>query len=87
MEKCVVNLNDLTQETLRLLETDAQDHHVSMQITLDNNLPPVEVDKVQIQQVLVNLIRNGIEAMENNNDRMRNLTVSTHLNGINANRP
>ena len=87
MEKCVVNLNELTQETVRFLSSDAHDRNISIQIALDEKLPPVKVDKVQIQQVLVNLIRNGLEAMENNNGTARKLTVRTHLNGKNENKP
>ncbi len=87
MEKCAVDLNDLTQETVRFLNSDAQDHNISIHVTLDNELPSIEVDKVQIQQVLVNLIRNGIEAMQNNNGKARTLTVYTHLNGKNRNEP
>ena len=85
IEKCVVDLNDLTQETVRFLNSDAQDHNISIHVTLDNELPSIEVDKVQIQQVLVNLIRNGIEAMQNNNGKARTLSVYTHLNGKNRN--
>lgn len=87
MEKCIVNLNELTQETVRFLDADLHDRNASIQITLDEKLPAVEIDKVQIQQVLVNLIRNGLEAMENNNGAVRKLTVCTHLNGKNGNKP
>jgi len=85
MEKCSIDLNDLTQETVRFLNSDAQDNNISIQVTLDDQLPSIEIDKVQIQQVLVNLIRNGIEAMQNNNGKARTLTVYTHLNGTNRN--
>ena len=87
MEKCLANLNELTKETVRFLESDAQDHNASIQLTLDEKLPAIEIDKVQIQQVLVNLIRNGLEAMENGNDAIRKLTVCTHINGKNSNKP
>ena len=85
MEKCAIDLNDLTQETVRFLNSDAQDNNISIHVTLDDQLPSIEIDKVQIQQVLVNLIRNGIEAMQNNNGKARTLTVYTHLNGTNRN--
>ncbi|MGI9227772.1 MAG: PAS domain S-box protein, partial [Gammaproteobacteria bacterium] len=87
MDKFIVNLNELTQETVRYLSSDVQEQNISIQVTLDDNLPAVQIDKVQIQQVLVNLIRNGLEAMQNNNGKSRKLTVYTHLNGKNANAP
>ena len=87
MQKLVVNLNDLTQETVRYLSSDLQDKNISIQVSIDEKLPAVKVDKVQIQQVLVNLIRNGLEAMHNNHGKDRKLTVYTHLNGKNANEP
>ncbi len=87
MQKLVVNLNDLTQETVRYLSSDLQDQNISIQVSIDEKLPAVQIDKVQIQQVLVNLIRNGLEAMHNNHGKVRKLTVYTHLNGKNANEP
>ncbi len=85
IEKCLINLNELTQETVRFLDIDIQDHNASIQVTLDENIPFVEIDKVQIQQVLVNLIRNGLEAMDNN--RPRKLTVRTQLINGNNKKP
>ena len=84
MERHIVNLNELTHETVRFLDSDARDNNIEIQVTLDKKLPTVKIDKVQIQQVLVNLIRNGIEAMQNNNGRTRKLSVYTHLNGKNS---
>ena len=81
MEKHIVDLNELTNETVRFLDSDARENNVDIQITLDKKLPPVKIDKVQIQQVLVNLLRNGIEAMQHNNGKVRKLSIYTLLNG------
>ena len=87
MEKHIVDLNELTNETVRFIDSDARENSIEIQITLDKKLPPVRVDKVQIQQVLVNLLRNGIEAMQNNNGKIRKLSVYTHLNGKDESQP
>ncbi len=87
MEKNIVDLNELTNETVRFLDSDARDKKVEIQITLDKKIPPVKIDKVQIQQVLVNLLRNGIEAMQNNNGKVRKLSIYTHLNGKSSSQP
>lgn len=50
---------------------------------MDNNLPPVDLDRVQIQQVLVNLMRNGMEAMdETNGDRTLRIRAHRTPEGI-----
>ncbi len=81
VEKIPVNLNDLTKETVDFLDTDAQSYKTVVQLKLDENIPSIEIDKVQIQQVLVNLIRNGLEAMNDNmnDNKPRKITVSTSL--------
>ena len=87
MEKLEVDLNDLTQETMRFLDSDTYDNEIDIQLSLYKNLPAVKADKVQIQQVLINLIRNGVEAMQNNNVKARNLSIYTQLNNGNGTPP
>ena len=87
IEKCSISLNELTKETIRFMELYAQDRNVPIQVTLEENLPPVVVDKVQIQQVLVNLVRNGLEAMEENNGQERKLIVTTSMSNGNGQDP
>lgn len=59
----VVDLNDLIGEMARLLGREATRHRVSIRIELDAALPRVIADRVQLQQVLMNLMMNAIEAM------------------------
>jgi two-component system, LuxR family, sensor kinase FixL len=58
------NLNRLVEEALALALVGAGQHGVRVTLELDPALPPLCVDPVQIQQVVVNLVRNAIEAME-----------------------
>ncbi len=69
------DINDVVQEAITLGVMASSDVNVKVQTKLADGLPPILIDRVQIQQVLVNLIRNAIEAMHNS--RIREITVST----------
>lgn len=58
------NLNDLVAETLELLEERLLAHSVQVNLALEENLPEIKGDRDAIQQVLINLIDNAIDAME-----------------------
>ncbi|MEG9435705.1 PAS domain S-box protein [Edaphobacter sp. HDX4] len=60
-----VNLNDLIREMTMLLHDAAGRHSTSIRVDLDRALPTTIADRVQMQQVLMNLMLNGIEAMTN----------------------
>jgi hypothetical protein len=52
-----------------------------MQMDLADDLPPVNGDRVQLQQVIINLLRNGIDAMREIEDRPRQLLIQTEWDG------
>ncbi|HVH85464.1 MAG TPA: GAF domain-containing protein, partial [Terriglobales bacterium] len=58
-----VDLNEIIQDIVVLLKNEARRHSVSVNVELAENLPTVMGDHVQLQQVLMNLTLNGIEAM------------------------
>jgi two-component system sensor kinase FixL len=64
-----------------LLRPDAAARHVALEFAIPADLPPVRGDQVQIQQVLLNLILNGMDALEGLNDRPRSVTVSARREG------
>jgi two-component system sensor kinase FixL len=64
----------LIEEAIALALVGAKERGVKVLINLDPDLPAVAVDRVQIQQVLLNLIRNAMEAMEDTS--VRQLTVA-----------
>ena len=72
--KCV-SINEVLTEMLRLLNSDLITKNISLQINLTDELPKVRGDRVQLQQLVVNLIVNGCEAMEANEASERVLTV------------
>jgi len=63
-ERRVQSLNQLVEEALALALVGARQSGVRTSLELDQTLPPVLVDHVQIQQVVLNLVRNAVEAME-----------------------
>jgi signal transduction histidine kinase len=58
-----LDVNALIRSVLAILRVELQRDRVEIQLQLDPALPPVECERVQLQQVLVNLIKNAIEAM------------------------
>jgi PAS domain S-box-containing protein len=62
----LVDVNEIIAEMLILLRNEANRHSVNMRTNLAEGLPQVTTDRVQLQQVLMNLMLNGIEAMRDN---------------------
>jgi C4-dicarboxylate-specific signal transduction histidine kinase len=60
-----VNVNHLLKETIEVLRNEAERYKVSVRMTPSADAPWVEADPIQLQQVVVNLVMNGIEAMKN----------------------
>jgi PAS domain S-box-containing protein len=75
-----MDLLDLNREILEVLaftDEELRSHDVGLETRLNNTLPQVTGDRVQLQQVLLNLIVNAIEAMSAVNNRPRELTIVT----------
>jgi C4-dicarboxylate-specific signal transduction histidine kinase len=74
-EKARVRLNDIIRETVALTEGQASRNGVSLIMELAPDLPMVLGDSIQLQQVVLNLLMNGIEAMTSINDKPRRLVI------------
>ena len=74
----MVSINDVVSEMLVLLSSEANRHSVVMGTELAGDLPSVSADRVLLQQVLMNLMLNSIEAM---NEHSGELTISTNCDG------
>jgi C4-dicarboxylate-specific signal transduction histidine kinase len=72
-----VEINDAILEVIALTRTEAANNGVSVRTQLAEGLPRVRGDRVQLQQVLVNLIINAIEAMRDVGEEERELLIST----------
>jgi len=70
IERRKEDINEVVQEAIGLALVGAKSAGVVSYINLDPNVPPVLIDKVQIQQVVLNLVRNAIEAMAHSKDRV-----------------
>lgn len=72
-----VDMNEAIQEVLALGQGEGRRNSVAFRTDLAGDLPPVRGDRVQLQQVVLNLIMNGIEAMSAVQDRPRELAIRT----------
>lgn len=70
-----VDLNEATQEVIALLTSELKRDRINLQTAFVNGLPPVIGDRVQLQQVILNLVRNASDAMIGVDDRPRNLAI------------
>ena len=76
-----LSINDIILEVIALARSEMHMNRVSLQTQLADSLPPVLADRIQLQQVILNLIINGIEAMNRSNEGSRELGVSTERDG------
>ncbi|TDG04948.1 GHKL domain-containing protein [Paraburkholderia guartelaensis] len=72
-----LELNDLVHDVMPLVRHDVSNHSVSLRLRLARGLPPLLGDRVQLQQVFINLILNGIQAMADIDDRPRELLIES----------
>jgi two-component system, LuxR family, sensor kinase FixL len=79
-----LNINETILEVIALARSEIHRNRVSLQIQLADRLPLVLADRIQLQQVVLNLIINGIEAMNGSSEGRRELRVSTETDGSNG---
>jgi two-component system, LuxR family, sensor kinase FixL len=72
-----LDANELIREILPLVEMDCRSHDVDLQLELQTDLSKVQVDGIQLQQVLLNLTRNAVEAMHACDPQLRKLSICT----------
>ena len=76
-----LHVNDVIGEVISLLQREMFSHRVSLRKELASALPTVFVDRIQLQQVIVNLMINSMEAMQSVTDRPRELTIRSRRDG------
>jgi signal transduction histidine kinase len=72
----VFSLNDLVRETVSVMDRELAGAKVSLELALDESLPPIRADRVQIQRVLINLVTNAVESLAAIHGRTRLLSQS-----------
>jgi len=76
-----VDLNEVIIEVFALAQREARRNRVYMKRQLKSDLPMVHGDRVQLQQVILNLIINGLEAIAKSNDATRELIITSGVDG------
>jgi len=79
----LVDLNEVIVEVLALAQSEARRKRVSLKRELKDDLPRVRGDRVQLQQVILNLIMNGLEAIAKSKDATRELSISSDVDDKN----
>jgi signal transduction histidine kinase len=75
VEKAPLDLAEVIGEVLRLLDSYPARKHVSLEVVLDPDIPPVVADRVQLQQLVLNLMVNALEVLEPVSGRAKHVSV------------
>jgi PAS domain S-box-containing protein len=76
-DRKALHINEVVNEVMSLVHHELFSHRVALRLDLAPALPPVLADRIQLQQVILNLVVNGIEAMQQVKDRPRELVIRT----------
>ena len=79
VEKVPLDINEVASEVIALVQREITSHRVTLRTELALTLPMVLGDRVQLQQVIINLAMNGMEAMQSVVDRPRELVIRSCL--------
>lgn len=77
--KTSCKMSNIVRETVTLTQAELANAKTKVELHLDRNIPFILIDKIQIQQVIANLIYNAIEAMQEANIRNKRITIETKL--------
>lgn len=83
--KTVLEVTELINEVIALTQTEMVQHSIHLRVVVANDLPKVPGDRIQLQQVMLNLIVNAVEAMLTIEDRERALLITSQIfndNGV-----
>jgi PAS domain S-box-containing protein len=80
-QKCsTADVNKLIHDSVSLCLAELKQNDIKLAFELENNLPPVHVDQIQIEQVIINLIRNSVDALKILTEKQqRKLTISSRM--------
>jgi two-component system sensor kinase FixL len=79
-----LNISDLVTETIPLLRSEIASHGAALHLDLHSDVPPIAGDKIQLQQVVINLVVNGIQAMAGIIGRENSLTIRSQRHRSNG---
>jgi PAS domain S-box-containing protein len=78
IEKVPLDINDAIKEVMALVQRELSSHRVLLRTELAPALPMILGDRIQLQQVITNLVMNSVEAMQPITDRTRELMIRSH---------
>jgi signal transduction histidine kinase len=78
-----LKLNEVIEEVVQLIEPEVVRNNVSLRLDFASDLSPVLGDRVQLQQVIINLLINGIQAMTSVSERPRGLLIRSQQSDVN----
>jgi len=81
MEKQITDLTTVFEQINSLAQLDTKANNIRLSIQIPDNLPEVEVDPVQIQQVMLNLIRNAVDSMSDTQPSEREISIRAIVSG------
>jgi len=81
-QKCPTDINQLVRDTLLMMSRELKNHDVKVEAQLDEHLPLVDINPMQMRQVFMNLFINAAEAMSDVAGRTRKLTVQSRTGDV-----
>jgi PAS domain S-box-containing protein len=82
VDRTPLDLGQVIRDVLALIPREVARHRIVLQTSLADDLPPVLGDRIQLQQVVLNLLTNAIEAMRDVADRRRELVISARRHDV-----
>ena len=79
LNRNAISISSLVRETLAFVDSEIRHNNIKVSLELAEQIPMVLADKIQIEQVLLNLIRNAVEAMAETEQEKRKLIIQTKL--------
>jgi len=77
-QRRIVDVNQLVHDIYKFVESDAKQKGITIRLELRNDLPPVKADPIEVQQVLLNLIRNAFDAFLQSDSDERRIVITSH---------
>jgi signal transduction histidine kinase len=79
VERVPLDINLIIRDVLKLTQGELRKHRIATLVELHESIPPISGDRVQLQQVILNVVLNGIESMTLVGDRQRTLSVRSRV--------